>query len=179
MGSTKLGGGSLLYAGEVDTYNGPWATPDDMRKFNGMLRYSQGTATDGFSVTGMAYSNTWNSTDQVPLRAITSGLIGLYGELDPTDGGDTSRFSLSGDSANRRSRVVEGQCLFGQIRARSVQQLHLVPDQSGSRRPIPSARRSRLWRRQCSRTINGTCSACRPRPRSAFRSRYDDIDARL
>ena len=43
----------------------------------------------------MAYSNTWNSTDQVPLRAITSGLIGLYGELDPTDGGDTSRFSLS------------------------------------------------------------------------------------
>jgi hypothetical protein len=95
VGSTKLGGGSLLYAGEVNTYDGPWATPDDMHKLNGMLRYSQGTATDGFSATAMAYSNTWNSTDQVPLRAITSGLIGLYGEIDPTDGGDTSRFSLS------------------------------------------------------------------------------------
>jgi outer membrane receptor protein involved in Fe transport len=95
MGSTKLGGGSLLYAGEVNTYNGPWTTPDDMRKLNGLLRYSQGTATDGLSVSAMAYSNGWNSTDQVPLRAITSGLIGLYGELDPTDGGDTSRYSLS------------------------------------------------------------------------------------
>jgi hypothetical protein len=35
------------------------------------------------------------STDQIPLRAIETGLVGLYGELDPTDGGDTSRFSLS------------------------------------------------------------------------------------
>jgi outer membrane receptor protein involved in Fe transport len=95
MGSTKLGGGSLLYAGEVNTYDGPWTTLDDMRKLSGLLRYSQGTATDGFSASAMAYSNTWNSTDQVPLRAITAGLIGLYGELDPTDGGDTSRFSLS------------------------------------------------------------------------------------
>jgi hypothetical protein len=95
IGSTKLGGGSLLYAGEVNTYDGPWDTPDHMHKLSGELRYSQGTATDGFSATALAYSNAWNSTDQVPLRAITSGLIGLNGELDPTDGGDTSRFSLS------------------------------------------------------------------------------------
>jgi opacity protein-like surface antigen/outer membrane receptor protein involved in Fe transport len=95
MGSTKLGDGSLLYAGEVNTYDGPWTTPDDMRKLSGLLRYSQGTATDGFSATAMAYSNNWNSTDQVALRAITTGQIGLYGELDPTDGGDTNRFSLS------------------------------------------------------------------------------------
>ena len=95
MGSTKLGDGSLLYAGEVNTYNGPWTTPDDMRKLSGELRYSQGTATNGFSATALAYSNRWTSSDQIPLRAIESGQIGLYGELDPTDGGDTSRFSLS------------------------------------------------------------------------------------
>ena len=35
MGSTKLGGGSLLYAGEVNTYNGPWTTPDNMHKLSG------------------------------------------------------------------------------------------------------------------------------------------------
>ena len=86
----------LLYAGEFTGYDGPWTNPDDMKKFSGLLRYSQGTATDGFSLTGMAYTNTWNSTDQVALRAYTTGQIGLYGELDPTDGGDTSRFSLSG-----------------------------------------------------------------------------------
>ena len=94
-GSTKVGGGSLLYAGEFNTDNGPWDTAEDLRKFSGLLRYSQGTATDGFSATAMAYANSWNSSDQVALRAITTGQIGLFGEIDPTDGGDTSRFMLS------------------------------------------------------------------------------------
>lgn len=44
----------------------------------------------------MAYSNRWTSTDQVAQRAIDSGLIGRYGSLDPTDGGISSRYSLSG-----------------------------------------------------------------------------------
>ena len=95
MTSAKAGGGTLLFAGETGFYNGPWVNPDDMQKFNGILRYSQGTAQDGLSVTAQAYSNKWNSTDQVPLRAIASGQIGYYGEEDPTDGGNTSRFALS------------------------------------------------------------------------------------
>ncbi len=95
MDSAKVGEGNLLIASEVGTYNGPWVNPDDMRKYNGLLRYSQGTATDGFTVTGMAYSNKWNSTDQVPERAITSGQIGTFGSEDPSDGGNTNRFALS------------------------------------------------------------------------------------
>ncbi len=96
LGSVKAGDGNLLYAGEFTGYDGPWTSPDDMKKFSGLLRYSQGTATDGFSITGMAYTNTWNSTDQNALRYYTTGQMGLYGTFDPTDGGDTSRFSLSG-----------------------------------------------------------------------------------
>ena len=94
-GSTPLAGGNLLYATEAATYNGPWSSPDDMRKLNGLLRYSQGTSTNGFTVTGMAYDNKWNSTDQIPLRAIISGELGLYDAFDPTDGGNSSRYSLS------------------------------------------------------------------------------------
>ncbi len=95
MGSTKIGDGTLLFAGEAGAYDGPWVNPDDMRKINSLMRYTQGTALDGFSITGMAYSNKWNSTDQVPQRAITSGQIGLFGAEDPSDGGNTSRFALS------------------------------------------------------------------------------------
>ncbi|WP_342713402.1 TonB-dependent receptor [Bradyrhizobium sp. B124] len=98
-GSTRVGDGTLLAAFEANKYNGPWDVPDDIRKLNGVLRYSQGTATDGFSLTAMAYSNGWNSTDQVAQRAIDQGLIGRYGSLDPTDGGTSSRFSLSGNWA--------------------------------------------------------------------------------
>jgi len=91
----KVGGGTLFIAGEAGTYNGPWANPDEMGKLNTLVRYTQGTALDGFSVTGMAYSNKWNSTDQVPQRALASGQIGLYGAEDLTDGGNTNRFALS------------------------------------------------------------------------------------
>jgi len=94
-GSAAFGGGNLLYAAEAATYNGPWTDPDDMRKFNGLLRYSQGSNLNGLTVTGLAYSNKWNSTDQIPLRAITSGQLGLYDAFDPTDGGNANRFSLS------------------------------------------------------------------------------------
>ncbi len=94
--STKFGEGTLLIAGEANGYNGPWDNPDSLRKLNGVVRYRQGTAEDGFSLTGMAYANKWNSTDQIPSRAIASGEIGRFGALDPSDGGNSSRFSLSG-----------------------------------------------------------------------------------
>jgi hypothetical protein len=94
--SGKVGEGNLLVAAEANLYNGPWDNPDRLQKLNGVIRYSQGTLDNGFSLTGMAYGNKWNSTDQVPLRAITSGEIGRYGALDPSDGGNSERFSLSG-----------------------------------------------------------------------------------
>jgi hypothetical protein len=96
IASVPLGEGNLLVAGEAQVYDGPWTVPDALRKLNGVARYSQGTALDGFSVTGMAYAARWTATNQVPERAVTEGLIGRYGTLNPTDGGDTARFSLSG-----------------------------------------------------------------------------------
>jgi outer membrane receptor protein involved in Fe transport len=93
MDSVKAGDGNLLVAGEAASYDGPWVNPDGMRKFNGFLRYTEGTALDGLSITGMAYSNKWNSTDQIPQRAIP--IIGLFGSEDPTDGGNANRFALS------------------------------------------------------------------------------------
>lgn len=96
IASAPLGQGTLLVAGEAQTYDGPWDVPDRLRKLNGVVRYSQGTARDGFSLTGMAYWARWNATNQVPERAVSEGIIGRYGTLNPTDGGDTGRFSLSG-----------------------------------------------------------------------------------
>jgi hypothetical protein len=98
-GSMTVGAGTLLTAFEGVRNDGPWDVPDNVRKLNGVLRYSQGTPTDGFTLSAMAYSNGWNSTDQVAQRAIDQGFIGRFGTLDPTDGGVSSRFSLSGNWA--------------------------------------------------------------------------------
>ena len=100
-GSPEVGAGNLLSAVELFTNDGPWEVPENYRKLNGVLRYSQGSRDDGFSVTGMAYRVDWTSTDQVAKRAIDSGYINRFGTLDPTTGGETYRYSLSGDWARR------------------------------------------------------------------------------
>lgn len=93
-GSVKVGRGDLLAAVEGFRNDGPWTNPDDFRKFNGLLRYSWSDAADLIEASAMAYSGRWNSSDQVPQRAIDSGLIGRFGEIDPTDGGRSHRNSL-------------------------------------------------------------------------------------
>lgn len=94
--SPKAGNGNLLYALELFHNDGPFTRPDDYRRYNGVLRYSEGSAGNGFNVTGMAYRGKWNATDQIPKRAVDSGQIGRFDTIDPTDGGDAHRYSLSG-----------------------------------------------------------------------------------
>ncbi|WP_214000148.1 TonB-dependent receptor [Arsukibacterium sp.] len=95
-GSSRQGSGNLLLAGEVQRYNGPWTDiNEDVDKFNAVARYSQPLASGQFTVTAMTYNNSWNAADQVPNRAVTTGLIDRLGSLDPTVGGNSSRYSLS------------------------------------------------------------------------------------
>lgn len=93
--SPKVGDGNLLLALEYTGTNGPWELPEDFNKYNAVLRLSQGNTQSGFSVTAMAYDAKWNSTDQIPQRAVDEGLIPRFGVIDPTDGGQTTRYSLS------------------------------------------------------------------------------------
>lgn len=94
-GSTHIGPGDALGALELQHYDGPWASPDDQRKANAVLRYSEGNERDGYSVTAMFYHALWNATTDQPERAIAQGLIGRFGTLDPSDGGEAQRESLT------------------------------------------------------------------------------------
>jgi outer membrane receptor protein involved in Fe transport len=49
----------------------------------------------------MDYPASWDATDQIPQRAVDAGLIGRFGSLDPSDGGQTERYSLSIASERR------------------------------------------------------------------------------
>jgi hypothetical protein len=95
MGSTSLAAGILLGAGEMYHNDGPFDVPDDYNRLNGLLRYRHGDDRDFYTLTAMAYSGKWNSTDQVPERAVAERVIGRFGSLNPTDGGISSRYSLS------------------------------------------------------------------------------------
>lgn len=99
--SAPTGSGNVLVATSFQTYDGPWARPDDLKKASGVIRYSDGTRDNGWALTGMGYQSRWFSTDQIAQRAVDQGLIGRFGNLDSTDGGDTRRYSLSGRWARR------------------------------------------------------------------------------
>lgn len=94
--SPDAGDGSLLYALEAQHNDGPFTQPDRYHKLNGVLRYSEGYANNGYNVTAMAYDASWNATDQIPLRAVQDSTLGRFDAIDPSDGGKAQRYSLSG-----------------------------------------------------------------------------------
>lgn len=88
--------GVLSGALEVQRYDGPWLSVDEgVRKYNGLVAFHSTSASSQWSVTAMAYDNEWNSADQIPQRAVDSGLITERGSLDESLGGRSRRLSLS------------------------------------------------------------------------------------
>ena len=80
------------------------------------------------------YRGTWDSTDQVPLRAVDGGMIPRFGSLDTTDGGDTYRYSGSFDwQRTRGSGATRLTGLRDWLRPQPVLELHVLP-----RRPASS-----------------------------------------
>jgi hypothetical protein len=96
-GSTALAGGTLLAGAEYLVNDGPWDLAEDMRKVNGVLRWSRSTEESGLAFNFMAYDGDWTSTDQIPLRAVENGHLDRYGFIDPTAGGASHRYSLSAE----------------------------------------------------------------------------------
>ncbi|MEM7199751.1 MAG: TonB-dependent receptor [Planctomycetota bacterium] len=95
--SMELGDGDLLFAFEAQHEDGPWEVEQDYLKLNGVVRYSTGNEAAGARYTALGYDATWTATDHIARRAVERGIIGRFGSLDSTSGGETARFALSAD----------------------------------------------------------------------------------
>ncbi len=95
---TETSRGDLWFAVQGNGYDGPWVgVSEDLEKYSGIVRYTESTPEEGeWGITVMAYDAQWDSADQVPARAVASGLVSRLGTIDDTVGGATSRHSLSG-----------------------------------------------------------------------------------
>jgi len=178
--STPAFAGNVLVAAEGTTYNGPWDVPDDMRKLNGIVRYSQGTAADGFTLTGMAYSNRWTSTDQVAQRAIDTGLVGRLGSLDPTDGGRASRFSLSGRWAQTNAigtTLVDAFAINSSLTLFNNFTYFLDDPVKGDQ--FSQSDRRNLFGVNASQSFNGRVGDMETESRIGVQTRHDDIQVGL
>jgi outer membrane receptor protein involved in Fe transport len=154
--------------------------PDRIRKYNGVARYSQGTNADGFSLTAMAYQNRWTSTDQVPQRAIDQNLITRYGTLNPTDGGEASRYSLSTrwSSLNEFGATrVEAYAINSSLKLFNDFTYFLEDPVFGDQ--FNQSDRRTLTGGQVSHIFKGNIGGVRSDTKIGLQTRYDDIDVAL
>ncbi len=95
--SFELNSGKLLAAFEHHSLDGHFDLDQDVRKINGLLKYTGDIAGLPSQITFSGYDSEWVSTNQVPQRAVDSGLISRFGFIDPDLGGESHRYSLTGN----------------------------------------------------------------------------------
>ena len=95
--SFEVGDGDFLYAIEHQQTNGFFDLEQDVRKYNALLKYTGDIFNVPSRITFSAYDSIWASTNQIPERAVKNGLIDRFGFIDPDLGGDSYRYSLTGN----------------------------------------------------------------------------------
>jgi hypothetical protein len=93
--SPRWGDTDLLLAADLSYADGPWLLGEQFRRASTVAKLTRGDEAHGVQLQWMGYSGRWRSTDQIPQRAVDSGALDRFGNLDPTDGGTTHRYSLS------------------------------------------------------------------------------------
>jgi hypothetical protein len=84
---------SLIAAQIADT-DGPFENAQRFRQGNALVKWQGEVGRGDLHLETSWYAASWNASGQVPESAVAQGLIGRFGSLDPSEGGDTSRTSL-------------------------------------------------------------------------------------
>ena len=82
-------------ASSLNTFDGPFESPQNFNRFNIMGKYSYSLPNDQkVAITGSHFTSKWDASGQIPQRAVDAGLINRFGAIDDTEGGNTSRTNI-------------------------------------------------------------------------------------
>lgn len=85
---------SLIFGSECFYSNGYFEHAQHFDRFNAFIKFHQElNKKHTISAVISGFTSKWNASGQIPDRAVASGLIGFYGTLDSTEGGQTSRYN--------------------------------------------------------------------------------------
>ncbi|MGH7470709.1 MAG: TonB-dependent receptor [Longimicrobiales bacterium] len=98
-------------AGSWQQANGPFQATQNHRRANlfGKWTAPLRAGLASLSISGMDAQ--WNASGQVPQRAIASGQITRFGAIDPTEGGNTSRYDVRAHVRSRDDRAVRWEAM--------------------------------------------------------------------
>ncbi|MRH99214.1 TonB-dependent receptor [Kriegella sp. EG-1] len=95
VGMLKLSEGEFsnaYIASALTLTDGAFDSPQNFNRLNIMARYNYNNREDqDLSLTLSHFQSKWDASGQIPQRAVNQGLIGRFGAIDDTEGGNTSR----------------------------------------------------------------------------------------
>lgn len=171
-GGLEAGGGDVLLGLEGAVSNGPWVLDEDLKKLNLLAKFTRPAGAGTVRVSLSGYRADWTATDQVPLRAIQSGLIPRTGFIDPDLGGRSRRWALTAgyeaDDVSASAYVIRSRF---RLTSNFTYQLE-DPDngdefQQAEHRTVYGATARKAWRT----TVAGAPTTLR----AGVEGRYDDI----
>jgi TonB dependent receptor/TonB-dependent Receptor Plug Domain len=95
FGSPELPAGKALLGGEVFSTDGPFANPQDFQRQNLFAKWRAPLGGGDFELRGTFYTASWNASGQIPERAVDAGTLDRFGSVDPSEGGDSGRESVT------------------------------------------------------------------------------------
>lgn len=82
-------------ASEMNLTDGVFDSPQNFNRLNIMARYNYNNYSDQeFNLSLSHFQSKWDASGQIPQRAVDQGLIGRFGAIDDTEGGNTSRTNI-------------------------------------------------------------------------------------
>jgi outer membrane receptor protein involved in Fe transport len=106
---------SAYLASEYSYSDSYFDNPQHFKRLNVMGKYHGHLAPNtNLTLTGSTFWSKWNHSGQVPGRAIESGLIGFFGSIDPSEGGETSRTNLNAQlvTVTPRNHIIKNQFFY-------------------------------------------------------------------
>ena len=83
-------------ASEMYLTDGPFDSPQNFNRFNVLGKYTYTNPNkDKLTLTASHFQSKWDASGQIPQRAVDQGLIGRFGAIDDTEGGQTSRTNIN------------------------------------------------------------------------------------
>ena len=87
---------SWYVASEFAYSNAYFDHPQNFNRFNLFTKYNGKISDKTYLIfSASTFWSKWNASGQIPERAVNEGLIGFYGAIDSTEGGETSRSNIN------------------------------------------------------------------------------------
>lgn len=104
---------SAYFAGEYNYTNGPTVNPQKFSKINLFGKYNLALSSNTQLTASLsAFTSKWNASGQIPERAVDKGLIGRFGSIDPSEGGNTRRYNAN---IMLKSKIANGTTWENQV----------------------------------------------------------------